>query len=148
MALVGVMRVRHGAVRIGFCWHKLGCPGWAFALHPFKAKQIVEVVVVPLNRVCGPSAFEAAGDGVYALARTKAIGPAKALLFKGRAFRFWTNILAGVRSAMGFAERVAASDQGNSFFVIHRHATKGVANVKGRRQGVWHAIGAFWVDID
>ena len=65
-----------------------------------------------------------------AISAAKAIGPAKALLLNGCTLRLWADIFVGVCGAVGFAERMAACDQGHGFFVIHRHAAEGIANIK------------------
>ena len=49
---------------------------------------------------------------------------------------------------MRFTEGVATCNQGNGFFVVHRHASKGLTNVARGSQGVWLAVWAFRVDVD
>ena len=49
---------------------------------------------------------------------------------------------------MCLAEGVAASDQGDDFFVVHRHAIEGGANVLGRQHVVAAGIGTFRVHVD
>ena len=53
----------------------------------------------------------------------------------------------GVGRTMRFAEGVSASNQGDGFFVIHRHAAEGIANVSGGAEWIWLTIGAFRVHI-
>ena len=57
MALCGVMRIRNQAMGISVSRYKLDRTSWALGLHPLITKQIVEIVVVPHNRVVRPSAF-------------------------------------------------------------------------------------------
>ena len=49
---------------------------------------------------------------------------------------------------MGLAEGVAARDERNRLFVVHRHAGEGLADVLGRGDRIRVAIGAFRVDVD
>jgi len=54
----------------------------------------------------------------------------------------------GVARAMRLAERVAAGDERDSLFVVHRHALERLADVAGRRQRIGLAVGAFRVHVD
>ena len=49
---------------------------------------------------------------------------------------------------MGFAEGVAAGDEGDGFLVVHRHAAEGFADVVGGLERIGIAVGAFGVDVD
>ena len=49
---------------------------------------------------------------------------------------------------MGLTKRMAASGQGCCFIVIHRHASKGLANVTSRCQRVRVPIRAFRIHVD
>ena len=49
---------------------------------------------------------------------------------------------------MGFADGVAAGDEGDGFLVVHGHACEGFANVFGGGDGVRVSIWAFGVDVD
>ncbi len=49
---------------------------------------------------------------------------------------------------MGFAEGVAAGDEGDCFFVVHGHAGEGFTDVLGGGEGVGLAVGSFGVDVD
>jgi hypothetical protein len=42
---------------------------------------------------------------------------------------------------MGLAEGVAAGDQGDGLFVVHRHAGEGLADVARRGEGIGVAVG-------
>ena len=147
MALAAVMRVGHQA-RAGAVLGRplLGARRAAGQL-PLIVEQIVEEVVAPLRGRGGPGHLEPAADGVAAHARAMRAAPAQALLGNVGAFRLRTHQRCVAR-AMGLAEGVAACDQRNGLFVVHRHAGKGVANVARRRQRVRIAIGAFGIDVD
>ena len=49
---------------------------------------------------------------------------------------------------MGFAEGVAAGDQRDGLFVVHRHAEERFADVPGRRDRVRLAVRPFRIDVD
>src|SRR5450830_2165659 len=68
-------------------------------------------------------------------------------MFNPRSFRFWTD-QAGVASAMGFTECVAASDEGDGFFIVHCHAGKGFSDIACGGERIRVAVRAFWIDID
>ena len=115
---------------------------------PFIAEQVLKVVVVPLDGVGGPCALEPAGERVVAFAGAKGILPAEALLFDGGSLRFGTDILDLLGSAMGFAERVSAGDQGHRLLIIHRHAAEGLADIPCRRDGIRLSIGPFRIHVN
>ena len=54
----------------------------------------------------------------------------------------------GWSSAVSLAESVTASNQSNCFFIVHRHAAKGFANVSGCRDWIGIAIWTFRVHVD
>src|SRR5678815_654560 len=114
---------------------------------PFVAEQVLEVVVAPLRWRGGPGDLYAAGDRVSALARAKGAPPAQGLLLDRGCLGIGPHM--GLRaSAMGFAKGVAAGNQSDGFFVIHRHATKSLADVLGRRDRVRVTVRALRVDVD
>ena len=49
---------------------------------------------------------------------------------------------------MGFAKGVAAGNQRDRFFVVHRHPAEGFANVPSRRKGIRLAVRPFRIHID
>ena len=53
-----------------------------------------------------------------------------------------------IAGAVGLAEGVAAGDQRDGLFVVHRHAGEGFANVVGRGERIRLAVRAFRVDVD
>ena len=119
----------------------------ALGQFPFVAKEVLEEVVAPLRRRGRPGDLQAAGDGVAALAGAKTAGPAEPLLFEAAGFGFVGDVR-GIAGTVGLAEAVAAGDQCDGFFVIHRHARERVADVMcgGDRIGV--AVGALGVHVD
>lgn len=114
---------------------------------PLEAEQVFQVVVAPAGGRGGPGHFQAAGDGVGALAGAKGALPAQALQFQAGGFGFGADIVGGA-GAVGLAEGVAAGDQGHGFFVVHRHAGEGFANIHAGGHRVRVALGAFRVHID
>ena len=50
--------------------------------------------------------------------------------------------------AMGLAERVTTSDQGQCFLVVHCHIAKGAADVGGGRKRIMIAVRTFRIDVD
>ena len=105
------MGVGHAARGRGVRGRPLLGTGGAPGQHPFVLEQDVEVIVVPLDRVRGPGAFNAAADGVHALTRAKAVLPAEALILDGGAFGFGADILARIGRAVALAEGVSAGNQ-------------------------------------
>src|SRR5262249_42383639 len=108
----------------------------------------VKVAVVPLHRVSGPGAFEAAGNRVRAHPGFELVLPAETLLLEEGALRFWTNILRRNGSAVGFAERMAASDQRDGLLVVHGHAAECFPNVPGGGDWIGFAVRSLGIDVD
>ncbi len=141
------MRIGHGTDAGVTLRLPLICSGGALGQLPFVAKQVVEEVVAPLCRLGGPDDFQAAGDGVAALAGAETVPPAEALFFEAGGFGLTAHI--GWRSgAVSLAEGVAARDQRDGFFVVHGHAPEGLADIVGRGDGVGVAVRAFRVHVD
>ncbi len=142
-----VVRIRDHVFGLAVLGHPLVRAGRALDQFPLVAEQHVEVTHVPLGGVGLPRAFDAAGRGVHPLAGAERVLPAQALFLDGRAFGLGANEL-GVAGAMRLAEGVAAGDERDGFFVVHRHAREGLAHVAagGHRVGV--AVRAFGVDVD
>ena len=142
-----VVGVRHSAgTRVA---HRLPLVGTSRALgqFPFVAEQGLEVAVVPLDGRGRPGAFQAAGDRVHALAAAEAVLPAEALLLDAGAFGFRA-ALGGIPGAVGLAEGVAAGGERHGFFVVHRHAGEGFADVTCRPQRIGLAIRALGIHVD
>src|ERR1700751_4624921 len=79
--------------------------------------------------------------------RAIAVLPAEALLLGASSFRLGSYMRAG-SCAVGFTKAVTARYQSNGFFVIHRHATKGLTNILGCCYGIRLTFRAFRVDVD
>ena len=142
------MRIGHGIGHCATFGNPLLGSGWALDEFPVVFQKDLEVVVVPLGGVGCPRTFDAAGDGVNSVALCLGVDPTETLRRNWCTLGGWPDVLAGVASAVGFAEGVSTGGQRHSFFVVHRHAGKGFANVASRSQWVCFAVGAFWVDID
>ena len=141
------MRVGHGALGLGVRGGPLLRPCGAGRQLPLVREQVVEVPVVPLRRLVGPCALEAAGDRVGALARAGAVHPAQALVLDGAPLGLGTDEV-GADGAVALAERVAADDERRGLLVVHRHAGEGLADVAGRSQRIGVAVRALGVDVD
>ncbi len=73
--------------------------------------------------------------------------PAELLILERAAFRIGSD-QRWIARAVGLAESVAAGDQRDRLFVIHRHAEEGLADVFGGCERVRLAVGPFRVDVD
>ncbi len=126
----------------------LPCAAWTFLQCPVVVVEVVEVLAIPLGGAAGPGAFKARGDGVFRVPLAFSVLPAKALLLDRCSFGFGTNIRAGVVCAVTFAEGVATGDEGEGLFIVHGHATEGLANVAGGADRVGLAIRSLRVYVD
>ena len=82
------------------------------------------------------------------MTRTEGVGPAHALLLNACGCGLATDILVGVCGAVVLPEGVTTSDKRNSFFVVHSHATKRLADVAGGCDGVGVTVRTFGVHVD
>ena len=73
--------------------------------------------------------------------------PAEALILDRAAFRLRTD-QRRIAGAVGLAEGVAAGDQRDGLFVVHRHAEERFADVLGRGDRVRIAVRPFRIDVD
>ena len=55
---------------------------------------------------------------------------------------------AGIGRAVGLAERVAAGNERNGLFVVHRHAGEGFADIPRRGERIGIAVGAFRIHVN
>src|SRR5579864_128871 len=139
-------------------WHRtvacaiFRCPlvrtGWTLRQLPFVAEQVREEVVAPSCRRRGPSDFQSAADGVSTKTFAKFILPAEALILNGSTFWFGAYILSGNGGAVGFAEGVSTGNEGDRFFVVHRHAGESLPDVSCCGDGIGLSIGPFRIHID
>ena len=146
--------------RVGFGWivcirHSafaancgpLVCACGGFGQLPFVAKQSVEIAHIPLRWRRIPRAFDTRCDRVVALAGAVTVLPAQAHLMDGGSFGFSPNQLR-VAVTVCLTKGVTTGDKRHCFRIIHTHAGKGVADVKGGLQRVRIAVWAFWVHVD
>ena len=147
--LAGVFSVGSHVVLIGVLGRPLVSTGRALDEFPLVLvlEEQIEVSVVPLGRVGGPSTFDAAGDGVATVPLTVRAHPAETHVFNGPAFGLWANVC-GVTCTVRFPEGVATSRQSNGLFVAHGHASKGLANILSAEQRIWVAVGPLRVHVN
>ena len=117
-------------------------------LLPLIGKQVSQIHHRPLGRCRGPRTFKAGGHGVFGITFTAGVLPAKALLNDRLTGRLGTDTITGLVRTMGLTKRVTARNQRDCFFVIHRHTTKGLADIMGREHRIGVAVGAFGVHIN
>ena len=146
--LLGVVGIRHGTLCRCVLVRPLLGAGGALRELPFIAEEVFQVVVVPLHRVRGPCALQAAADGIDAFSAAEAILPAQALLFDWCALGFGADILARIGGAMSLAEGVSAGDEGNRLLVIHCHAKERLPDIPSRGNRIRLAIRSFRIHID
>src|ERR1700739_4717616 len=92
MTLRLVERIRHRSVTCSVLRSPLIGSCRALGQFPFEAEQMLEVVIAPLRRRCGPDDFEAAGNRVTCFARAKFVLPAEILLLDGGGFRLSADV--------------------------------------------------------
>src|SRR5690348_10926121 len=119
----------------------------AFGQFPLVVKEVSEEIVAPLRGRRGPNHFQSAADRVPAFACSELAPPAETLFLNVTGFRYYAH-QCRVAGAMRLAKRVTAGNQRNSFFVVHSHAAKRLANIFCRCQRVWLAIWAFGVHVN
>ena len=119
----------------------------AAGLHPFVFEQVLEKIVAPLGGRLRPDHFQTGGNGIRACAAAVAGVPAQALCFQRRGFRLGADV-AGFCGAMGFTQRVAAGDQRDYFFIVHRHIAEGGANGRGGGQRLAAGVRSFRVNVN
>ena len=141
------MGIRHRTGARAVLRRPLMRAGRALRQLPFVAEQVPEEVVAPLRRRGGPGDFQAAGDRVAAFAGAEAALPAQALLLDAGRFRLGPHVLR-IAGAVGLAEGVAAGDERDRLFVVHRHAGEGLADVPRRGERIRVAVRAFRIDVD
>src|SRR5262245_42969812 len=110
--------------------------------------EVLQESVVPLRRVIGPRAFEAARDRVRSLPAAEFVLPSEPLLLNAGALRFGADVLKGGGCAMSLADRVAADDERESLLVIHRHAGERLTNVLPGQGRIRGAARPLWVHVD
>src|SRR4029077_6558502 len=106
-----------------------------------------EEIIAPLGRRLSPNNFQAAADRVASLAGAEFALPAEALFLDAGRFGLCAHVCR-VAGAVGFAKCVAAGNQRDGFFVIHRHSAEGFADIPGRRDGIRLAVRPFRIYVD
>lgn len=91
--------------------------------------------------------FNTGHHGVTADAATLGVDPAETLIFGACCFRIGAEV-GGAAVAVRLADGVAACGERDGFFVIHAHAGKGFAHLRGCRKRIGLAVDAFWIDVD
>ena len=81
------------------------------------------------------------------LACAKTVFPAQTHFLQGRRFRFFAD-QRWVTRAMGLAKGMATGNQGDSLFIIHRHAGESFAHIAARADRVRIAVGAFGIHVN
>src|SRR6516162_10403106 len=84
--------------------------GRALSQFPFIAEQVLQVIVAPFRGSSGPRHLDPAGDGIVTVAGVLPVRPTQALRLDGCTFRFGTDILFRIGSAVRLAEAVAPSN--------------------------------------
>ena len=120
---------------------------WAFREFPLVAEEVLKIIIAPLRRRLRPGHFQAAGDGILALARAEAALPTEALLFDRGGLGLWAHMF-GITCAMCFSKGMSARDEGDGFLVVHRHARECFTDVPRGCDRVGVAIRAFWIHIN
>ena len=129
-----------------FAFHCLAPAGLLVSSHSF-SNRFLKNRLLHLRRLLRPGDFRAAGDGIGADAGAVLALPAEALILERAAFRVRAH-QRRIAGAMGLAEGVAAGNQRDGLFVVHRHAEEGFADVLGRRERIRIAVRAFRIDVD
>ena len=142
------MRIWNQSFTSVIFWFPLLSTSWTFCKFPFVAKKVFEIIVTPFSWGCSPSTFKSTGDGISTISGTERIFPTFTLFFDAGSSRFWSNVFAWICGAMCFTKRMTTSDKCNGFFVVHRHASKGFADVacRGKRVGV--TVRSFWIYVN
>mmetsp|Transcript_7236 Transcript_7236/g.13925 ORF Transcript_7236/g.13925 Transcript_7236/m.13925 type:complete len:241 (-) Transcript_7236:910-1632(-) len=148
MPLCRIVRIRHSVCRSTTLGDPLSCSSGAFRLFPIIIEHILEVSIVPLNRVLCPSTLQATCDGVHTFATVVGAHPTQTHVFQTRTLWLWPHMFSRIGSPMCFPEGVPTCNQCHCLFVIHCHAPEGCTDVLGSEQGIWYSTRAFWVHID
>src|SRR5690606_8782351 len=74
--------------------------------------------------------------------------PTETLILNGSGFRLGADAFSWLVRSVRFAERVSPSNERYGFFVVHRHATKRDADMRGCSHRIRFAAGALGVHVD
>ena len=142
-----VVRVRHGLLELVVFRLPLPRTAGAFVRLPFVVEQVVEVAGVPLRGRLRPRPFDAAGDGVGAVAGAVLVLPAEALLLEGGRLGLGADVVVGT-GTVDLAKGVSAGDEGGGLDVVHGHPPERDADALRRPLGVGRVLRTFGVDVD
>ena len=145
--LRGVVRVRHRALGLGIRGRPLLGARRAGRELVVVLEQVLQVPVVPLDRLVGPRTLQPTGERVGARAGLEAVLPAQALVLHRAALGLRSQVLR-IDGAVALAERVAADDERHRLLVVHGHAGERLADVACGRQRVRVAVRTLGVDVD
>src|SRR5579871_1386366 len=148
MMLRRIMRVGHGARTSTIFRCPLMRAGRTLGQFPVELEEIVEEVVAPLGRRLRPDDFKAAADRVTTVTFAEFVVPAETLKLDVGAFGFSADVICGNSRAVRFAKGVTTGNERDGFFVVHRHATEGFADVARCGDGIRLPVGTFGIYID
>src|SRR5579872_6010546 len=143
-----IMSVWHRSLACTILRRPLVCASRTLGQFPLVLEQVMEEVVAPLGRRCGPDYFQTAADGIATKALTQLVFPPEALQFNVRTLRFGAYVLSGNAGAMGFAECMTAGNKCDGFFIIHSHPAEGFANVSRSRNWIRLSVRPFRIHVD
>ena len=119
----------------------------AFGELPVIFKKQLKIAIIPFGRIGRPRPFNSAGRGVAAFSSAIAVCPSEAHLMNRGAFRLCSDKLR-VTGAVRFTKSMAAGDQRDSLFIIHRHASECFTDILCAQHRVWICVWTLWVDIN
>ena len=119
----------------------------AFGQLPVIFKKQLKITIIPLGRIGCPRPFNSAGCGIAAFSSAIAVCPSEAHLMNRGAFRFCSDKLR-VTGAVRFTKSMAAGDQRDSLFIIHRHTSECFTYILCAQHRVWICVRSLWVDIN
>src|SRR5438128_2236461 len=123
MLLVGIMGIRHYVrPRITFGL-PLICAARSLGQFPLVFEKILKKAVAPLPGCSRPCHFDATADGVARNAGLVCARPAKALIFNRCGFGLLPEVTPS-SCTVSLAEGMAACNQRDGLFIVHRHATE------------------------
>src|SRR5581483_6754723 len=114
---------------------------------PFVLEEIVEIQIAPAGRRLRPRTLETARDGGGAVTVFERVAPTAILFFNAGTGRTKADVLLGICGTVRFAEGMAAGDQRDRLFVVHRHARKRLPDVSSGSNRIRIAVRTFGIDV-
>ena len=142
------MCIRHSVCTGIILWFPLMSTGRTFSQFPFITKHILKIIITPLSRRRCPRTFKTTCNRMFTMTATEGIFPTHTLFFNASCGRFSTDKLTWIGSTVCFSEGMTASNQGDCFFIIHGHTTKGFTYISRRSHWIGMTIRSFWIDIN